>query len=444
MVELIDYVTSSLEDNRAGVIYSSIDFSKAFNRLDHTKCLSTFSHRGLSNELLGLLGAFLTGRSMTVKVGQKKSIRKPVPAGAPQGSVLGCYLFNVAVDELELGHSCEETANEPPETASHDQDFPAASTPVRVGRADRPPDVSPFIARTQPNFEFLPKAKNVPPWLRKSKEPHWVPRPILSIKFVDDGANAEKINLKMERTVTLSGHDTKIVTPNGTQSLLRHISERAGEQGMTINESKTSLMCFTAATSFKVEARVKIKEAEVRSAKEIKILGVTLDNKCSFRKHAVKVANKIRARTWALPKLKRAGLDTNGLVRFYKNMIRPAAEYAAPAWHSMLTASQSALIERQQSLALRNIYGTGQSAAKMRALADLPLLAKRREEATLKFAKKCLTNKRSENWFESRPQPRFARRLSLQYDKFREATARTDRHRNSPKLFMTRLLNQNQ
>ena len=139
------------------------------------------------------------------------------------------------------------------------------------------------------------------------------------MKFVDDGANAEKLNLKNEGTVNMLGQNTKIVTSNGTQSLLGHITKKARDQGMTVNESKTTLMCFTAATSFKVEAKVKIQETVVKSSDQIKILGVTLDNKCSFRKHADKVDNtgKIRARAWVLPKLKKSGLNAPGLVRLF-------------------------------------------------------------------------------------------------------------------------------
>ena len=92
-----------MEDNRAGVVYSSVDFSKAFNRLDHTRCLKMFVNRGMSQQVLDLLGAFLSGRSMSVKVGNKLSAPRKVNAGAPQGSVLGCYIFNIAIDDLELG-----------------------------------------------------------------------------------------------------------------------------------------------------------------------------------------------------------------------------------------------------------------------------------------------------------------------------------------------------
>ena len=90
-----------MEDNRAGVVLSAIDFSKAFNRLDHKKCLEVCNKKGSSPEIQAIIGSFLCSRRMTVRIGTTMSRMRPVNAGAPQGSVLGCYLFNVGVDDLE-------------------------------------------------------------------------------------------------------------------------------------------------------------------------------------------------------------------------------------------------------------------------------------------------------------------------------------------------------
>ena len=88
-------VTSILEDNRSGAVLTTIDFSKAFNRLSHAACLQTFATKGAPNQILALLGSFLSGRSMAVRLGQTISKFRPINAGAPQGSVLGSYLFNI-------------------------------------------------------------------------------------------------------------------------------------------------------------------------------------------------------------------------------------------------------------------------------------------------------------------------------------------------------------
>ena len=79
----MDNITRMLEDNRAGVVLSTIDFSEAFNRLEYGKCLDTFAKKGSSTEILRLLGTFLMGRKMTVKVGGELFTPRLVNAGAP-------------------------------------------------------------------------------------------------------------------------------------------------------------------------------------------------------------------------------------------------------------------------------------------------------------------------------------------------------------------------
>lgn len=45
LTEVMDNITTAMEDNRSAVILSVIDFSKAFNRLQHDKWLDFFNGR---------------------------------------------------------------------------------------------------------------------------------------------------------------------------------------------------------------------------------------------------------------------------------------------------------------------------------------------------------------------------------------------------------------
>ena len=108
MAEIWGQITDHLEDSISASVLISIDYGKAFNRLDHSACLRAFADRGASNQLIKLLASFLTGWQMAVKVEEKTSQLRNVNTGASQGgSVLGTYIFNVGTDHPEEGFEQE-------------------------------------------------------------------------------------------------------------------------------------------------------------------------------------------------------------------------------------------------------------------------------------------------------------------------------------------------
>ena len=125
LVRAMDKITGALEDNRAAVVLTSVNLSKAFNHLGYRSCLNSFAKKGASTGILKILAGFMLGRLMTVKAGKEKSCLRPVNAGAPQGSLLGCYLFNVGIDTEQ-------------ESLAASADYPACSTPTRVSGQSRP------------------------------------------------------------------------------------------------------------------------------------------------------------------------------------------------------------------------------------------------------------------------------------------------------------------
>ena len=210
---------------------------------------------------------------------------------------------------------------------------------------------------------------------------------------------------------------------------------------MRVNENKTGLMCVSAARSFDPRVSVSFNGQIVKGKESLKILGVTLDRDCFFNTHVTQVAKKLRGKTWALTRLKRKGMREEDLIQAYKSTIRPSAEYASPVWHSSISAYQSEYIERQQTQALKNIYGVGRSANKMRIKSGLERLWCRREKSCEQFALKNVNNIRCMGWFEKRPQSQYARRAGAAYAVYKEPITRTDRHRNSPINHARRILN---
>ena len=102
LVQLWQDVLESLEDPRAACILTSIDYAKAFNRLNFSHCLRALAEKGASSELISIIDSFLTSRTMAVKVGLALSGPRVVLGGVPQGSILGVFLFNATIDSFEV------------------------------------------------------------------------------------------------------------------------------------------------------------------------------------------------------------------------------------------------------------------------------------------------------------------------------------------------------
>lgn len=92
LVELFQLILEALEDPRAASVISSINYLKAFNRLDFLHCLEALASKGASSELIAIVGSFLTSRTMTFKVGQATLKQRVVLGGVPEGSILEVFL----------------------------------------------------------------------------------------------------------------------------------------------------------------------------------------------------------------------------------------------------------------------------------------------------------------------------------------------------------------
>ena len=77
-----------------------LDFSKEFNKVNHSKLIWKLHNYGIRSNVLSWIRAFLGDRTQRVVVWGEESDSVPVTSRVPKGSVLGPILFLVYINDL--------------------------------------------------------------------------------------------------------------------------------------------------------------------------------------------------------------------------------------------------------------------------------------------------------------------------------------------------------
>ena len=138
--------------------------------------------------------------------------------------------------------------------------------------------------------------------------------------------------------------------------------------------------------------------------------------------------------------MKYAKVPDDEVLDMYKSLVRPVLDFATPAYHSLLTETQTAAIERLQMHATKIIYGWCVSYATVleKKKEALEKLSDRRQRLVDQFAKKCLDHPRfSREWFQEKKCLRPGLRKN---EKFAHERPRTERFKKNPVTHMKKRL----
>ena len=356
LIELIEFIVESFEKQDCAVIIALMDFSKGFNRLDHSRLLCTLCDIGVPGYLLLLILSYLTNRKMRVKYKNVFSNEQNLPGGSPQGGLLSVILF--CLYTLGSGMTLSEVMR-----ASPKEDLPTLPQGQAMREEDR--------IRLKYIDDTTLGVKVALSKLLQLKEDMIIPEYLFEDKTKRQLTNYEMTNAKNDLHYLLDDMETFVEL-----------------NSMKINENKTKIVFFNN-KQIDGEAKYQCKGKSLEQVEVYKVLGYHLQSNLRPQEQVDKMLTKVNQKIWSLKVLMRNSNDIIIGKQFYITWIVPVLEYCAPVWHGILTTRQSDKIESVQKRCFRTILGKKYvSYSHALEVLNLKKLSTRRHNLCLKFVLK--------------------------------------------------------
>jgi hypothetical protein len=95
---MLDFIHRNINKSHqepTAVLAGLVDFSKAFNRIDHNVVITILSDLNIPTCALRLVISYLSQRKMCVRYNGAESSEQDIPGGGPQGGLLTVILFDL-------------------------------------------------------------------------------------------------------------------------------------------------------------------------------------------------------------------------------------------------------------------------------------------------------------------------------------------------------------
>ncbi|KAL9985372.1 hypothetical protein ACROYT_G007767 [Oculina patagonica] len=372
-------------DKRNAIAAIAIDLSKAFDCLPHELILEKLKFYGMEDKAVALLYSYLSSRYQRVKLGDTFSDWTGVAAGVPQGSILGPLLFNIFMNDLNFAiERCKfmnyaddtkiHTSDPSPQVVEEDINRDLANTLHWFQQSGMKANPEKYQALVLGNSDYDMNIKCVDKRIPISKEikllgvtldnrlkfdahiadicrkvggqvnalnrlknilPCSLLGPLLFNIFINDlnfVVQGASLRLYVDDTTTYASDTNTAALELSLNQDLQKLSSWFSSNHLSINHNKTQTMLLGKSSDQPVfhlgGSPIDIKDS-------LKILGVLIDNKLSFKEHISAVLTKVYAKIGALRRLKRL-VPADVALLLYKAYILPHMEHCSPHFSAFI------------------------------------------------------------------------------------------------------------